>query len=128
MIISTGDKNACIHVLFWKLPCSIPMFLAVPVMANQQIFSYGQSGFCKDGCRQPLLHFSDEFSALSCSYLLQVWLSSQTGAASSVEESPAAAFTGARIYPQQPEYSDKHMFLEDFMGYMEASAFPHFYE
>lgn len=37
------------------------------------------------------------FSALNCSYLLQVWLSSQTGAVSSLKESPAAAFTGAHI-------------------------------
>lgn len=82
-------------MLFWKLPCSILMFLAMPVMANQQIFSYGQSGSYKDGCRQPLLHFSHEFSALSFSYLLQVWLSSQTGAVSSLKENPSAAFTGA---------------------------------
>lgn len=37
------------------------------------------------------------FSALNCSYFLQVWLPSQAGAVSSLKESPAAAFTGAHI-------------------------------
>lgn len=119
IIISAGDKNACIHVLFWKLPCSIPVFLATSVMANQQFFGCGQNGSCKDGCRQPLLCFSHELVFSTELFIFPPGLASFPGWSSELSEGKPCCSIHGSTYPQQP---DKHMFLGDFMGYMEASV------
>lgn len=123
IIISAGDRNACIHVLFWKLPCSIPVFLAMPVIANQQFLGCGQHGSCKEGCRQLLLHFSHELVFSTELFIFTPGLAFSPDWSSELFMGKPCCST----CPQQPKYSDKHMVLEDFMGYMEASAFPHFY-
>lgn len=127
MIISAGDKNACIHVLFWKLPCSIPMFLAMSVMANQQFFSYGQRGSYKDGCRQPLLPFPHELVFSTELFIFTSGLAFFPDWSRELFKGKPCCSIHRSASPQQSENSDKHMVLEDFMAYMEASAFPHFY-
>lgn len=122
IIISAGDKNACIHVLFWKLPCSIPVFLATSVMANQQFFGCGQNGSCEDGCGQPLLRFSHELVFSTELFIFPPGLASFPGWSSELSKGKPCCSIHGSTYPQQPGYSDKHMFLGDFMGYMEASV------
>lgn len=122
IIILAEDKNACIHVLFWKLPCFTPVFLVISVKANQQFFSCGQieSARMATGSHSST-SLTSCVSALNCADLLQIWLSSQTGAVSYLNEKLAAVFTG--VHTLEPECMHEHMFFGSFRGLHRSKCF-----
>lgn len=78
------------------LPC--PVVLVISEKANQQFFSCGQSRYARmvaGSCSSTSL--TSCISALNCADLHQIWLSSQTGAVSSLKEILITVFTGVHM-------------------------------
>lgn len=97
IIISAEDKNDAPICYFGNCPA---LFLCSWRYLRRPINNFsGQSGSARmvAGSRSST-SLTSCVSALNCADLHQIWLSSQTGAVSSLKENLVAVFTGVHIY------------------------------